>query len=46
MQLLPGGWIDEIIDPRESRDHLRRALLAAGNKRSTRPPRKHGNIPL
>ena len=40
------GWIDEIIDPRESRDHLRRALLAAGNKRSTRPPRKHGNIPL
>lgn len=40
------GWIDEVIDPRESRDYLLRALVVAGNKRSTQPPRKHGNMPL
>ena len=40
------GWVDEVIDPRESRDYLRRALLVAGNKRGMRSPRKHGNIPL
>jgi propionyl-CoA carboxylase beta chain len=40
------GWIDEVIDPRQTRDCLRRALQVAGNKRVQRPLRKHGNIPL
>lgn len=40
------GWIDEVIDPRQTRDCLVRALQIAGNKRVQRPLRKHGNIPL
>lgn len=40
------GWIDEVIDPRQTRDYLVRALQISGNKRVQRPLRKHGNIPL
>ncbi len=40
------GWIDEVIDPRQTRDYLCRALSIVGLKRVQRPPRKHGNIPL
>ncbi|NLA12313.1 MAG: acyl-CoA carboxylase subunit beta [Firmicutes bacterium] len=40
------GWIDEVIDPRQTREYLLRALQIAGNKRVQRPPRKHGNMPL
>ncbi len=40
------GWIDEVIDPRQTREYLCRALGIVGQKRVQRPPRKHGNIPL
>ncbi|MCA9816265.1 MAG: acyl-CoA carboxylase subunit beta [Candidatus Obscuribacterales bacterium] len=40
------GYIDDIILPSETRDHLGRALEIMRNKRVERPKRKHGNIPL
>ncbi len=40
------GWIDEVIDPRETRAWLLRGLAALETKRAQRPLRKHGNIPL
>jgi propionyl-CoA carboxylase beta chain len=40
------GYVDEIIQPRQTRTKLIRALEMTANKRDTNPPRKHGNIPL
>ncbi|MBE9502208.1 MAG: methylmalonyl-CoA carboxyltransferase [Chloroflexi bacterium] len=40
------GYIDDVIDPRETRPRLIRALEMLQNKRDTNPPKKHGNIPL
>lgn len=40
------GWIDEVIDPRQTRDYLIRGLQMIENKREQRLLRKHGNIPL
>ncbi|NLA05921.1 MAG: hypothetical protein GX881_09460 [Firmicutes bacterium] len=40
------GWVDEVIEPRQTRACLLQALQVAGNKRIQRPPRKHGNMPL
>ena len=40
------GYIDEIIEPQETRPKLIRALEMTANKRDTNPPKKHGNIPL
>jgi acetyl-CoA carboxylase carboxyltransferase component len=40
------GYIDDVIDPRETRPYLIKALQMVGTKRPERPPRKHGNIPL
>ena len=40
------GLVDEIIEPRETRPDLIRALAMLRNKRQGTPPRKHGNIPL
>ena len=40
------GYIDDVIEPHETRPRLVSALLAARNKREPRPARKHGNIPL
>jgi propionyl-CoA carboxylase beta chain len=40
------GFIDEIIEPAQTRPKLIRALTLLENKRDTNPPRKHGNIPL
>ena len=40
------GWIDEVIDPRQTRAYLIRGLDMVENKREQRLPRKHGNIPL
>ena len=40
------GFIDDIIDPRETRPYLIKALETIRSKRPERPPRKHGNIPL
>jgi len=40
------GYIDEIILPRDSRPKIIRALEFLSAKRETRPPRRHGNIPV
>jgi len=40
------GFIDEIIEPADTRRKLIRSLRLLENKRDTNPPKKHGNIPL
>lgn len=40
------GYIDDIIDPAETRPRIISALAMLENKRETLPPKKHGNIPL
>ena len=40
------GYIDEVIDPLDTRPRLVRALKMLENKRDENPPKKHGNIPL
>ncbi len=40
------GYLDDVIEPSATRRTLVRALRFAQTKRHTRPPRKHGNIPL
>ncbi|HEU4565769.1 MAG TPA: acyl-CoA carboxylase subunit beta [Gemmatimonadaceae bacterium] len=40
------GYIDDILDPRETRPRLIDALEMLRTKRDSNPPRKHGNIPL
>ncbi len=40
------GFIDEVIEPAQTRPKLIRALSLLKNKRDTNPPKKHGNIPL
>ncbi len=40
------GYIDEVIEPRETRPRLIAALELLQGKRQTTPRRKHGNIPL
>jgi acetyl-CoA carboxylase carboxyltransferase component len=40
------GYVDEIIEPAETRRWLIRNLAFARAKRRATPSRKHGNIPL
>lgn len=40
------GMVDDVIDPRETRKHLKRSLEMLRTKQETRPAKKHGNIPL
>ena len=40
------GFIDEVIEPSQTRPKLIQALALLENKRDTNPPKKHGNIPL
>jgi len=40
------GYIDDVIDPRETRPKFIKALEMLQNKRDSSPPKKHGNIPL
>lgn len=40
------GFVDDVIDPRETRTKLIRALAMLRDKSETNPPKKHGNIPL
>jgi len=40
------GFIDEVIEPSQTRPKLIRALALLENKRDQNPPKKHGNIPL
>ena len=40
------GFIDDIIEPRNTRFRVIRALQALATKKDTNPPKKHSNIPL
>ena len=40
------GYVDDVIDPRETRPRLISALDMLRNKRDENPVKKHGNIPL
>lgn len=40
------GYVDRVILPQETRPMIIRALRALRTKRASRPPKKHGNIPL
>jgi propionyl-CoA carboxylase beta chain len=40
------GYIDDVIEPRDTRPRLINALEMLANKRDVNPPKKHGNIPL
>ena len=40
------GYVDDVIDPRDTRPRLVNALDMLAEKRDANPPKKHGNIPL
>jgi len=40
------GFIDDVIEPKETRQKVIAALSALRNKQETLPPRKHGNMPV
>jgi acetyl-CoA carboxylase carboxyltransferase component len=40
------GYVDDVIDPEDTRPALIKSLDMARTKRVTLPPKKHGNIPL
>jgi propionyl-CoA carboxylase beta chain len=40
------GYIDDVIEPKETRPRLINALEMLSNKRDSNPAKKHGNIPL
>jgi propionyl-CoA carboxylase beta chain len=40
------GYIDDVIEPRDTRPKVIAALESLVNKRQSVPPKKHGNLPL
>jgi acetyl-CoA carboxylase carboxyltransferase component len=40
------GFLDDVIDPRQTRAKIVRSLEMLQNKADRNPPKKHGNIPL
>jgi propionyl-CoA carboxylase beta chain len=40
------GYVDEVIEPAETRVKIIKALRAIRNKSEQHPPRKHGNMPV
>ena len=40
------GYVDDVIDPADTRACIIQALRMLASKRDTNPPKKHGNIPL
>jgi acetyl-CoA carboxylase carboxyltransferase component len=40
------GYVDDVIEPRETRARLINGLEMLQNKRDANPAKKHGNIPL
>ena len=40
------GYLDDVIDPRDTRPRLISALDMLADKRDANPPKKHGNLPL
>jgi propionyl-CoA carboxylase beta chain len=45
-QAASNAMITDVIEPAQSRSALALALRNTLSKRDTRPPKKHGNIPL
>ncbi|MCB0582394.1 MAG: hypothetical protein KDD10_24160, partial [Phaeodactylibacter sp.] len=40
------GYIDDVIEPRNTRWRIARALRSLATKKEVGPPKKHGNLPL
>lgn len=40
------GYLDDVIEPKETRPRLIKALMMLETKKDSNPPKKHGNIPL
>jgi acetyl-CoA carboxylase carboxyltransferase component len=40
------GFIDDVIEPRNTRFRVIRALESLKTKKDVNPPKKHSNIPL
>jgi propionyl-CoA carboxylase beta chain len=40
------GYLDDVIEPADTRQHLINALNNLRGKKQNLPPKKHGNIPL
>ncbi len=40
------GYVDDVIDPRDTRERIINALETYANKREARPKKKHGNLPV
>jgi acetyl-CoA carboxylase carboxyltransferase component len=40
------GYIDDVIEPRNTRFRVIRALQALATKKDVNPPKKHSNLPL
>jgi len=40
------GYIDDVIEPRNTRFRIVRALTTLGTKKDQNPPKKHSNLPL
>lgn len=40
------GYIDDVIEPRNTRFRIIRALQALATKKDSNPPKKHSNLPL
>jgi propionyl-CoA carboxylase beta chain len=45
-QAAANAMITDVIEPAETRSKIAQALRLTLSKRDTRPPKKHGNIPL
>ena len=45
-RLAEKGYIEDIINPDETRETIIQAIDILENKREILPPKKHGNIPL
>jgi propionyl-CoA carboxylase beta chain len=44
--VLVSGFVDDIIEPRETRFRLCRDLTMLVSKKQSNPPKKHANMPL
>jgi propionyl-CoA carboxylase beta chain len=40
------GYVDDVIEPSETRPRVIAAFRMLADKRDSNPPKKHGNIPL
>jgi len=40
------GYIDDVIEPKNTRFRIARALQSLATKKDVNPPKKHSNIPL